>query len=82
MPARTRRLRVKNESEGTTKFHNQRVSGHEGEKAILSASGHNAAVAKKKDMAKKMITLRKGSGREGSMEHRATGLHNTRKLLD
>lgn len=28
------------------------------------------------------IKLRKGRGREGSMEHKATGLHNTRALLD
>jgi hypothetical protein len=31
---------------------------------------------------KKSLTLKKGRGRDGSMEHKATGIHNTRKLFD
>ncbi len=43
----------------------------------MKKNPHKDAIEKKKG-----ITLKKGHGREGSMEQKATGLHNTRKLLD
>lgn len=46
-----------------------------------SITDHKGRILKE-EKGRGRFKLRKGRGRDGSMEHRATGLHNTHKLLD
>lgn len=42
---------------------------------------HELGGMKKAQRYEKALKLMKGKGREGSMEHKATGLRNTRKIF-